>query len=410
VIPRVPDAPVDADNARTSALAASIRDLGEVRGRAVADVYSLFEALPDVFDNYYYYTPEVQDPVGHPNSAGYTEMAGLMLETVLALLETPTLQVLAPAGPITTGTVVAFQAVADEAFSWLEWDFGDGGWAASSQPLDLEVEHVYFAPGTYTVSLRGETTAGGQVVDEVDVEVTGGAAAWAFRTTLIPLALRGDGSEATDLLTDLRLQNFGARWLDVEALLVPEISFDQPPSPRRVMVAPGTAVIVPDVVGTLFGLTHARGALLLTGRVEPGGSTSSLVPVATLSIDGAGGGSSDTVDEVASNSWSSVQKVIGGISGSASTAIELAVANVDTQGGYVQLDLVDAQGAPVDSALFELGPAEIRFRVLTDLFRGLESRPQPFTAIFRASGARFVASALAVDPGPGQVVYLHGSP
>ncbi len=88
VIPRIPDAPVDSDNARTSALAASIRDLGDVRGRAVADVFSLFEALPDVFDNYYYYSDE-PDPVGHPNSAGYTEMAGLMLETVLALLETP---------------------------------------------------------------------------------------------------------------------------------------------------------------------------------------------------------------------------------------------------------------------------------------------------------------------------------
>ncbi len=193
-------------------------------------------------------------------------------------------------------------------------------------------------------------------------------------------------------------------------LLVPEISLDLPPPPRRVLVGPATAVIVPDVIDSLFGLTPARGALLLTGRVEPGGSTSSLVAVATLSILGAGGGSSDTVEEVASNGWSSVQKVIGGLSGSASTAIELAVANVDTHGGYVQLDLIDAQGSPVDSALFELGPAEIRFRALTDLFRGLEFRPQPFTAVFRASGAKFVASAVAVDPGAGQVVYLHGSP
>ncbi|MBZ0089722.1 MAG: hypothetical protein K8H90_05010, partial [Thermoanaerobaculia bacterium] len=190
-IPRIPDAPVDADNARTSALAASIRNLGEVRGRAVADVFSLFEALPNLFDDYYYYSPDEYDPVGHPNSAGYTELAGLMLETMLALLETPQLQLVAPAVPVTTGVVTTFGVVVSGEFEHLEWDFGDGGWAASDAPLDLEVEHVFLTSGDYVVSVRAETAEGGIAEDQIVVPVTGAAAAWPFRVSLLPLVERG---------------------------------------------------------------------------------------------------------------------------------------------------------------------------------------------------------------------------
>lgn len=409
VIPRIPEAPVDADNAKTSALAATLRDLAELRGRPMADVFTLFESLPNLFENYYYYDPDILDVVGHPNGAGYTELAGLMLETMLALLETPQLEILPPAGPVTSGVVTTFGVAASAAFSHLEWDFGDGGWAASETPLDLEVEHVFHAAGEYTVTLRGETADGGFAEDHVVVGVTGAPVAWPFRVTLLPVAERGDGSEATDLVTDLRLQNFGARYIDVELALVPEISFDAAPAVRRVMVAPASSLTLADAIGTLFGFAEVRGALLVTARVEPGGSPSSLIPVTTLVL-ADDSGADDSVGEIDSSNWSAAQKVIGGIGGAASTAVDLVVANVDDAGGYVQVDLFDAQGAAVDSALFELGPAEIRFRSLTDLFRHLELRPQPFTAILRASGVRFVAAAIAVDPVADQIVYLHASP
>ena len=89
VIPRVPTAPADASNSATSALALAIRTMGEELHRAVADQFTLFEGLPDLFENYYYYDPEVIDIVGHPNTDGYIEIGGLFLETLLPLLDTP---------------------------------------------------------------------------------------------------------------------------------------------------------------------------------------------------------------------------------------------------------------------------------------------------------------------------------
>ena len=408
---RRPDAPVDSDNARTSALAASIRDLGEVRGRAVADVFTLFESLPDLFDAYYYQDTVEEDPVGHPNGAGYNELGGLILETVLALLESPRIEVLPPAAPVGTGVVTTFDAVLYGDFARLEWDFGDGGWAASDPPLDLSVEHVYLAPGTYTVTLRGETAGGGASSDQIEVQVVGSPASWPSLTTLIPIVERGDGSEPTDLVSDLWLQNFGSKWLVAEVALAPEITYDQLVAGRSLLVAPGASIGVRDLLASLFGLSHVRAGLVVTARVEPGGSAANLVPFATLSLfDDEVGSSSDTVEEVPPGHWTTGQKVIGGISGGASTSIEVAVANLDGAGGYVQLDLFDGLGAPVDSALFELEPFEVRFRSLTDLFRRLESRPQPFSALFRVSGVRFVAAIVESNPVAGQVVHLASSP
>lgn len=408
---RRPDAPVDGDNARTSALAASIRDLAEVRGRAVADVFTLFESLPNLFENYYFQETVEVDPVGHPNGNGYTELAGLMLETVLALLESPRIEVLPPEPPVETGVVATFEAVVYGQFSRLEWDFDDGGWAASESPIDLSVEHVFLEPGTYTVTVRGETPGGGVSTDQIQVQVEGAAASWPSRTTLLPIVARGDGSDATDLTTDLWLQNFGPRWMIAELALAPEIAWDDPVPVRSLLLAPGTSTGVIDLLAAVWGLGHARAALLLTARVEPGGSTSNFIPYATLTLfDDAIGSSSDTVEELPPNRWTSGQKVIGGLTGGAATAIDVAVANLDGDGGYVQLDLFDGLGSPVDSALFELEPLEIRFRALTDLFRHLDSRPQPFSAVLRASGIHFVAAAVTVDPLGGQVVHLESSP
>lgn len=196
-----------------------------------------------------------------------------------------------------------------------------------------------------------------------------------------------------------------------ELALAPEISWDDPVPVRSLLLAPGSSTGVIDLLADVWGLGHARAALLLTARVEPGGSTSDFIPYATLTLfDDAIGSSSDTVEELPANRWTSGQKVIGGLTGGGATTIDVAVANLDGDGGYVQLDLFDGLGAPVDSALFELEPLEIRFRALTDLFRHLESRPQPFSAVFRASGIHFVAAAVTVDPLGGQVVHLESSP
>ena len=109
IIARAATAPADADNSATSALALAIRTMGVETHRAVADQFTLFEGLPDVFENYYYYDPEILDPVGHPNSDGYIEIGGLFLETLLPLLDTPAIEIVPPPPGIEAGFFTLFE-------------------------------------------------------------------------------------------------------------------------------------------------------------------------------------------------------------------------------------------------------------------------------------------------------------
>ncbi len=409
VIPRLPTATSDANNARTSALAVSLRALADLRGRPLVDQFALFQSLPNVFLNYYNQDPD--DQVGHPNGAGYTELAGHFLEHLLELLATPRLEILPPAGAVEAGALAEFSATLFSSFVRLEWDFGDGGWAASTAPLVLAAQHVFLEPGSHVVTLRGETAGGGVATDQVTLVVGGEAPLWIARSTLLPILLHAESGLPGDVVSELRIQNFGASLALAEAVFFPEVRYDQPPAPRRVLVPPGTARQIVDVIPSLFGLERARGALLLIFRAPTGAATDQIVSFANVALAADPTGSStDVVEELAATRWSSSQKVIGGIGGGVTTAIELVAANLDLAGGYVQLELYDGLGALVDAALYELGPLEIRWRSITDLYRGLESRPQPFTAVFRAAGVRFAAAALSVDPLAGQVVYLPSSP
>lgn len=409
VIPRVPWAPVDASNEKTGDLAGAVASLAASKFRAFADPFALFESLDSVFDLYYLDDP--LDPVGHPNPDGYQELGGLFLETMLDVLTGPTLAILPPPPPVVAGVSVPFQAQAGPEFVRLEWDFGDGGWAASEDPPSPLQNHVFLAPGSYTVRLRGIEAGGGSGEVETTVTVEGAEPTFSTRAALIPLVLRGDGSDLTDLVAGLRLQNFSGVPAVAQVALFPEIRLDSPPAPRQILIEPGAAVSVEDAVSVLFGLERARGSLLITYYLPQGTPTDEVVSFATLRLASDPAGSSeDHVGESSDEHWSNVQKVIGGIGGGVSTDVEIAVANLDGSGGYVAMALYDGLGALVDSALFELEVGSVRLRRLTDLFRGLETRPQPLTAVFLASGIRFSASAVLIDPLADQVVHLESSP
>jgi lysophospholipase L1-like esterase len=69
VIPRKPDAKVDADNVFNDALNGRVRNLAGLRQRREADPYEVFRTTPNLFPGFYVVSAE--DPVGHPNAAGY---------------------------------------------------------------------------------------------------------------------------------------------------------------------------------------------------------------------------------------------------------------------------------------------------------------------------------------------------
>jgi lysophospholipase L1-like esterase len=72
-IPRWPSAWADYGNVVNLRLAENIRDIAGTANRDLADPFEVFATLPNLFATYY--APLDPDPVGHPNAAGYDQLA-----------------------------------------------------------------------------------------------------------------------------------------------------------------------------------------------------------------------------------------------------------------------------------------------------------------------------------------------
>ncbi len=82
-IPRYPSAKIDADNVANLTLDENIRDQAGHRNRLLADPFEVFSAMPNLFATYYYQPPAgTSDPVGHPNAAGYDQLAQIFFDVL----------------------------------------------------------------------------------------------------------------------------------------------------------------------------------------------------------------------------------------------------------------------------------------------------------------------------------------
>ena len=79
LIPRVPDANVDAENEATQQVAWEVRELAYLRDRRLADPFEVFLNRPNVFAELYF---AGADPVGHPNAAGYDLLARIFFDVI----------------------------------------------------------------------------------------------------------------------------------------------------------------------------------------------------------------------------------------------------------------------------------------------------------------------------------------
>ncbi len=69
LIPRFPEAKVDADNVANAAMAQHIREFTFETGRQLVDPFEVFSSTPNLFEEYY--ADGEGDPVGHPNARGF---------------------------------------------------------------------------------------------------------------------------------------------------------------------------------------------------------------------------------------------------------------------------------------------------------------------------------------------------
>lgn len=87
LIPRYPDAKVDADNVLNAAMAQRIRDLAGTHDRRLVDPFEVFVRIPNLFGQYYAVIEG--DPVGHPNPDGFQLLAEVFYDALTGIDEVP---------------------------------------------------------------------------------------------------------------------------------------------------------------------------------------------------------------------------------------------------------------------------------------------------------------------------------
>ena len=117
-IPRLPDARFDAGDITNTWLNQNIRDMAGRRGRKLADPFEVFSTTPDLYTRYY--DDAADDPVGHPNAAGYGVMAQIFFDVIRNIDRVP---------PVTglVSPVHGAKEVSPNATITVDvWDFGAG--------------------------------------------------------------------------------------------------------------------------------------------------------------------------------------------------------------------------------------------------------------------------------------------
>ena len=147
LVPRIPDARVDADNIGNNRLNQRIRDIAGRFDRDLADHFEVFSTLPNPFATHYFGSPE--DGVGHPNARGYDLMARTWLEVIVGEDTVP------PVAGRTSPNYGAVDVSPAGSVSVDVWDFGSGlDLAATSLVLNGVEVSADLTGGTRGANLR----------------------------------------------------------------------------------------------------------------------------------------------------------------------------------------------------------------------------------------------------------------
>lgn len=163
VIPRRPDARFDPTNEMTDQLNGRIRNLAGLRQRRLTDPYEVFLTTPNLYQQLY--DPAVDDPVGHPNAAGYDRLARIWFNNIQGN------DTVWPVHGITDPVDGERNVPADTEIKVDVWDFGTGidiantfllvnGQPVSATPVgNLRMVTLQYKPptplsGTVSIGLR----------------------------------------------------------------------------------------------------------------------------------------------------------------------------------------------------------------------------------------------------------------
>ena len=118
LIPRIPEARIDPENILNQRLVEGIRDLAGVSMRDLVDPFEEWQTIEDLFDRFYAEIEE--DPVGHPNAAGYDSMASTFFDVLTGTDSVP------PVTGVTLPKTGRTEVPAGATIRMDVWDFGEG--------------------------------------------------------------------------------------------------------------------------------------------------------------------------------------------------------------------------------------------------------------------------------------------
>jgi lysophospholipase L1-like esterase len=118
LIPRLPNAKIDRENLTNQELNQRIRHLAGEEQRLLIDPFEVLSSVPDVFQSFYWAEP--QDPVGHPNAAGYDMVADAFYDVLTGIDSVP------PVPGILDPPNGAVDISPTTAITVDIWDFGSG--------------------------------------------------------------------------------------------------------------------------------------------------------------------------------------------------------------------------------------------------------------------------------------------
>jgi len=396
IVPHRPDGEGDNDNEQTLALRGAVLGLALRESRPVVDAFGPFWSLPGFWQTHYLADPD--DPVGHPNAAGYDLLAEAFHRVVEPLVAHQPSGRIVPRSPAPrTGELAWFDIDLPGPHAAVRWRFGDGGRTEGVAENGYAGAHLYLEPGTYEVEVEVITLAGARLTDRIMVTVSGDRVETLTASSLVPLARRERRGPGSAVRSALWVTNLGGGPVRVELEPLPA----SPPLsgaigkaaalPLALSLGPWQSVALPDALLAL-GIAEGNAAIRLRARGPAARGIPRIRAEVRIADEEAGAVTGwTTVPAVPENDWRGSPR--GGIlrALSADAPAALLLANPESSQRSVAVRLRSATGTELGSAHLTLtGRASLQ-RSLSRLFPAAASALAPFGLEIETDGALVAA-------------------
>ncbi len=339
--------------------------------------------------------------VGAFNNKG--EKKGAIASLTTPAVQPVTVAVDAPAGTIVAGQPFELRASFTGPGEIAEWGFGGNALGLSQEPCAAGrfcATHIFRTGGSHTVTVKVIGDLGQTAQASRTITVTGGPASFVTEESLIQSVIFGPRGDTGTFKSNCWLSNPGSVAALVEIAYLPRGGGNPTPETRELTVAAGSSLLLENVVSSLFGETDSQGALALAYHTPSGGAPPDVRTVCRSFVELPGSAASFGlfVPENGSATWTADPKVVAGVLEGGGFSANVQAFNVDSTGGTVLVEVLDANGSPLGTpAPLALVGRSMRSRPLAQLYPGAGDRPGPFTARFTSTGIRFVASVTLLE-------------